>query len=182
MWSNRRACGQRSPQGIDHLVSQLGTLVVRSVVQQRRAAGDVVERQHRFGRRVRRVHLAAGGDVFEPLVHLEVGGTHQPTREGKSGNLRPQSRCAVQSCPQYVQQAVTRRRHRGRVAVQGVRTPREVKLHRIAEADEGIPSQPLTSLHALEQKPWLEGSQLQVRRDGRVQISGYVERRLHVSP
>jgi hypothetical protein len=49
----------------------------------------------------------------------------------------------------------------------------------IAEADERIARQPLAAFDAFQQESGTKGRELQIRRDGRVQIGCDVKRRFH---
>src|SRR5690606_20543502 len=65
---------------------------------------------------------------------------------------------------------------RGRcLAVDGQTALVETHLQAISEADEGITRQPLAAHDALEQKARAKRLELEIRRDGRIQVSCNVE-------
>ena len=64
-------------------------------------------------------------------------------------------------------------------AIEGKTGLVEPHLQALTEADERIACQALTALDALEQEPRLEGTQLQIRGYGCIQVGGNVKRRLH---
>ena len=67
---------------------------------------------------------------------------------------------------------------RSRRAVEEHLVPVRAKFERqtFAEAEEGVARQPFAALHALQQKARLERRELEIRRDGRIEIGRDVER------
>ena len=119
------------------------------------------------------------GEMLE-IAHRIVGGVaHQAARQGHAGALRLRLRSPCKRRAQRAQHLAPRPGPR-RALIAHAKAPRiELNFQARAETDKRISRQALAALDALQQEARPKRRELQVRRDGLIQIRGNVERRFH---
>src|SRR5262245_42336251 len=146
---------------------------------ERRAAGDVIEDEHRPWGEEQRI----GGRLRSPLRDrkaLEPSGravrdrADEPARKRQGdGSVVREARGPRERGTEGMEKGGGRRGRR-RVARRGWCD--EANLFGIAESQEGISSETLAALHALQKEPRAQRGQLQERRDRRIEVGRDVER------
>ncbi len=183
--SRNEYCRHGAAQGLHHVAAQTLPFGLAAVVQQRHRAGQMIEHQqglwgHIVGMRsFGRIEIAAR-HAFEVADGIIGGVADQSAEQGYPRYLGQRPRCLGESAAQSLQELAPGPGPRGMNTADV--EPRGVQSHfqTIAESDEGITRQPLSSLDAFQQEPRAKGRQLQIGRHRRIEICRDVKRRLHV--
>jgi len=151
-------------------------------MQERRATREMVESEQRScgdENGVRLSRRATWWQVLEEAREIVARRADKPSGEGQLFDHRVQYRRIAQRAAQDIEQLCAGGRSAELLAVDTQTIGIQAQLEGFAEADEGIPSEPLAALDALEQVAWAQGRELQIRRYGRIGVGDDVEALLH---
>ena len=162
-----------------HFGAKPRALVLAPGVQERDAAGHVVEDQEGGGRHVvqqrQPFRPPAGGQPLEEADDVEACVADQAAGERHAGAFRLKAGRSAERGAKDREEFRACHRCRKLPAVERESVAVELEVERVAEADERIASEALAALDALEQEARPEGRELQVCRDRCVEIARQVE-------
>ena len=171
---------QPAAQRADDLAAQALAFLLRSRVQQRRAAREVVEHQQRARGDVVRVGAVVVGarerwQALEIPHEVIARNADQPTQKREALARQVRMRRGRERPAEHGEEFRLVRRARQPVRAYAQARAVEAELQAVTEADERVTGEALAALHAFQQEARMERLQLQVRRHRGVEVGGDVE-------
>src|SRR5688500_10295374 len=125
------------------------------------------------------IERRARGQLFEVADDVVRRIADEPPRERNTGDVRHRARRAGQRFAKHAEQLGAVLRDGAAVGTETEAIPVEFHLETIAETDEGVAGEALSTFDALQEETGLERRELHERRNRRVEITRDVKVRLH---